>query len=314
MHVTSLSQILVAVVAISFFIATSVFILFLITRSPIKLFEQTNEKLIFQIRIVFNRITSSFFAGFLIIPGLLIIFATSTFPFITTLDCHHYTLDSSNLKNNISVACDLKTTNWLLQNKQTILSDLHQAIISNFQSIYDDRLKVDLYELLLVTPNQRVSFNSLQHGVKNIRDYTRLQEVESKVNYYLENFSEKYLKIKYYDTRIGFVGFGFGIFLCILSIPVITIVPFGTYTFDRENNCVTLSNYKWFRSQVVKHPLDDIVDVEVEKADGEDGNVYLFNLVLKSGDKLPLNPCYTSFTDQQIQTVVNSIRIILNHR
>lgn len=108
------------------------------------------------------------------------------------------------------------------------------------------------------------------------------------------------------------MGFGFGILLCILSIPVITIVPFGTYTFDRENNVVTLSSYKWFRSEVIRYPLDSVVNVQVEKADGEEGKVYLFKLVLKSGERLALNACYTSFTDQEIKTVVDSIRAILN--
>lgn len=276
MYPTSLSQFFAPVITISFFVTVLVIILFLVTRPQVKVFEQTNQKLILQIRMPAWRAASLFFAGFLIIPGLLIIFATSTLPVITTLNCHRYTLDSWNL-NNISVTCDLKATNWLLQ----------------------------------VTSNETISFNSHPYEIKDIRNYIKLQEIESSINYFSKKSSEKSLEVKFYDIKLGFVGFGFGILLCVLSIPIIIIVPFDTYTFDKKNNLVTLSNYKWFRTQVVKRPLNDVVNLEVVKADGEDGKVYLFKLILQSGDKLPLNACYTSFNDQEIQTVVNSIRTIL---
>jgi hypothetical protein len=98
----------------------------------------------------------------------------------------------------------------------------------------------------------------------------------------------------------------------IVTFLILAVVPFSNYTFDKEINIVKITNYKWFNTQVIQYPLNQVVGLEIEEGDGEDGKVYRFNLKLASGNNLPLNECYRSFTYEERQLLSKSIETFIN--
>ncbi|MEH1853527.1 MAG: hypothetical protein V7L11_18080 [Nostoc sp.] len=115
-----------------------------------------------------------------------------------------------------------------------------------------------------------------------------------------------------FTTEVLFTAFGMAILFGIVTFLILAVVPFSNYTFDREANRIKMTNYKWFTTQLIEYPLSQIVGLQIEEGDGEDGKVYRFNLKLASGNNLPLNECYRSFSYEERQLLTKSIEAFIN--
>ncbi|MDZ8185850.1 MAG: hypothetical protein RMX96_13475 [Nostoc sp. ChiSLP02] len=113
-------------------------------------------------------------------------------------------------------------------------------------------------------------------------------------------------------TEMLFEAYGIAILFFIITLLILAVVPFSNYTFDKESNSIKINNYKWFSTQVIEYPLSQIVGLQIEEGDGEDGKVYRFNLKSVSGKNLPLNECYRSFSYEERQLLTKSIETFLN--
>ncbi|MDZ8109304.1 MAG: hypothetical protein RM338_27260 [Nostoc sp. DedQUE12a] len=115
-----------------------------------------------------------------------------------------------------------------------------------------------------------------------------------------------------FTIEMLFTAFGMAILFGIVSFLILAVVPFSNYTFDKEINIVKITTYKWFSTQIIQYPLSQVVGLQIEEGDGEDGKVYRFNLKLASGNNLPLNECYRSFTYEERQLLSKSIETFIN--
>lgn len=306
----SSAQFLASLITLVLFITICIVMLLVIYRPQVKIFEQTPERLKFQIRMPFWRAASLFFASFLIVPALLIIAATLTLPLVTTLSCDRHV---SHPSGDASIFCNLVSVNRLKQKNTTSFSGLQKAIINNKFETHKDGKKDETYELFLILKDKAIPFNSLSYGIKDKSHYQELEENISKINSFVQNPLNNHLIVVSNESKMVNIGFTFSIFLIFLSIPIFTIVPLGTYIFDREKNQVIINNYQWFRSQVIEHSLNDIVDIQVDAGDGEEGGkVYRFKLILQSGEILPLNACYMTFSSPEIETITHNVKTFLN--
>ncbi|MDM9380626.1 hypothetical protein QUB80_07890 [Chlorogloeopsis sp. ULAP01] len=276
-------------------------------RSNVENFEQTSTKLIFQIRFVFLRVFSLFFAAFPFVIAIINIIAIFIFPFATTLSCNRFVAQTYNLATNHNkgtVICDVVEINLIDRKSRKIISGLKNAVIDKVE-INKNGKNIDNYQLFFITNIGTTAFETFSYSGKDKYHYKKLQNIASSINQFLEKPLENSLKLK--NEQEGFLVFSFGMasFFTLFTFLILVAVPYNTYTFDKEVNSLTITRQRWFwfSKQITQHPLSDIV-----------GIFLLFNLILKSGNKLLLNECDAGFSHEERQLIVNSIEVFINSK
>jgi hypothetical protein len=106
-----------------------------------------------------------------------------------------------------------------------------------------------------------------------------------------------------------FITYGIAVCFGIITFLILAVVPFNNYTFDKEVNSIKITNHSYLFTQVIQHPLNEIVGLDIEQVRADEFEFSQFNLKLKSGDYLAL---YISCSYQEKQFLIKSIKALKN--
>ncbi|QSJ14832.1 hypothetical protein JYQ62_23430 [Nostoc sp. UHCC 0702] len=293
------------------FLYTGFFILiclgiWLFASSPaFSILEQTPDKLVLRIRPTFAWAISTFLGG---IALLFTIFVLQSTP-ITILNCKHSLPTSYLLQSHqelTSTNCELIAMSWLgKEANRNIFFEVQEAILEKKINSYG-YAKIARYRATLLTLKGNIaiteSYVSMQEPA-----YENMYNLVTQINEFIKNYLAASITIKYENKLLGYTGLVIaGCFWLITGLFIVTD-PFVNCSFDKKVNGVILERRNLFGKKAVRCKLNDIKAVNVESYSDE-GNVnYRINLLLISGEKLPLTQGLTCGW-QEKQQIAEQIR------
>lgn len=212
---------------------------------------------------------------------------------LSTLTCQRIEL--------VSVSCELVASNIFgLEDRRTLLNQLQGAKV--------EKVKIEnasSYQVVLLSSSSEIPFTSYPNI---IGDYQAEAAIVLRINTYLNNPKETFLRVQEDHRWFNFIVWGLLAFLFFLLIGLPAVV---TCTLDKTLNLLTIERRNFFSAKVHEHSLQEIADVQVEEHNGSEDTNYRISFVLTSGECIPLTKYYSSDWRNK-QEWANYIRRFLN--
>ncbi|MBD2683044.1 MULTISPECIES: hypothetical protein [Nostoc] len=200
---------------------------------------------------------------------------------------------------------------WLgTEANRNIFSKVQEAILEMKMNSYG-YAQLARYRAIILTEKGNIaitdSYVSMQEPA-----YENMYNLVTQINEFIKNSLAASLTVQYEDKLLGYTGFFIaGCFWLITGLVLVT-APFINCSFDKKVDGVILERRNFFWKKAVRCKLNDIKAVNVESYSDE-GNVnYRINLLLISGENLPLTQSLTS-NWQEKQQIVEQIRQFLKN-
>jgi hypothetical protein len=181
--------------------------------------------------------------------------------------------------------CELRQdTVWRTSTQTFNLSDVQRA---DLQSSRDSDGNYT-YRAVLVLPQEVIPLTSYySSGLSNHQASVR------QINTFLSSSEQDSLVLRNDDRWFGWL------FIFAFSGPGLLIIScstqVGALEFDKQIGQLSLTRHRLFGKKLIQHPLHTIEDVTVEEHFGSKGSrTYRVAIVLKSGERIPLTPYYSS--------------------
>lgn len=185
---------------------------------------------------------------------------------------------------SVSVSCELVASNiFRLEDSRISLNQLQGAKVKKVK-IED----ASSYQVLLLTSSGEIPFTSYPNI---IGDYQAEAAIVSRINTYLNNPKETFLRVQEDHRWFNFIVWGLLAFLFFLLLGLPAVV---TCTLDKTLNIMTIERRNFFSAKVHEHSLQEIADVQVEEYNGSEDTTYRISFLLTSGECIPLTKYYSS--------------------
>lgn len=278
------------------------------TRPTFSILEQTPNKLVLRIRPTFAWAVSTFFGG---IALLFTIFTLQNAP-VTVLTCKH-SIPTSSLSPSYQqltlTNCELITINWLgTEANRIIFSEVQQATLEMKAESYSYTQLVS-YRAILLTEKGNIPITESYVSIKT-RAYENMRNLVAQINEFIKNYDAVSFRVQYEDKISGYTGFVIAVGFWLIAWLVIVTAPFINCSFDKQVDGIILERRNLFGKKAVRCKLSDIKTVNVESYSEEGNATYRINLLLISGENLPLTQSLTSGW-QEKQQIAEQIRQFL---
>ncbi|MDZ4877416.1 MAG: hypothetical protein CLLPBCKN_006851 [Chroococcidiopsis cubana SAG 39.79] len=100
-------------------------------------------------------------------------------------------------------------------------------------------------------------------------------------------------------------------FFVFLSLLIMAISPLITCRFDKERDRMTIKRQSWFSKKILKHSINDILNVKLEHSSTDKASFYRVTFTLSSSKNVPLTRSYSSDFEEE-QYIANLIKNFLN--
>ncbi|MEA5549554.1 hypothetical protein VB713_00925 [Anabaena cylindrica UHCC 0172] len=263
--------------------------------------EQSSTKLIFTVMPKISQVIGLIFIGIATIFFIVI----CLYPPIIQLNCNRSIPDKYfiNMEDNIpQPVCELVELNWFgHENFKKLVTNLHGVELeSKIETDKEGKVSYK-YQVMLLTNTDNIPFRTHNYSKYESKKY---QFVISTIESFLSNSLQTSLVFQEDDRNVGYAGMKISLFLGMLSLLIITSGSSIICFFDKEANFMTLTRSRWlgiFGKEVTQHKLDELVDVKVERTDGEEGFIYRVVFAFNSGKILPLTHVYSSGSASKYQ-------------
>lgn len=255
-----------------------------------KILEQTKNRLIFQIQPTFSWTISTFFSGI----ALIAILFSLTIPPLTILKCTHSYPQISAHQPRFYTNCELVAINWLgREQNKTLIPELRAALLEAKLDGDNSSSLFDRYRVLVVSEQGNIPLT--ESYISSFEpEYQYFLTVVSQINSFIEKSLEDSLTIELEERLLGYTGFAIGSFFGLLALLIVAIAPYIICSFDQEFNLVTIERRNLFGKKRIEYKTSDIIAVKVEGQSDEESASYRLNIILTSGEKLPLTYVFTS--------------------
>ena len=285
------------IVILAFFALWVFGLWFIWSRPAIKIKESTQSKLTLNIYPVIFRIIAG---NHQLLGVILLLFPIVATPQITTLTCEPVfqssSLEKIELTSNI-VECEIEEIGWFGHLKNIPIAQLQEANLETFSG----KDKEISYQVVLLTDENKIPLR--WYGDRTRKSYEALT---TRINAFVGNPTDTTLTVQQDDREFGYVFFGLGSFLLLLSFLFISIGSTTKCTLEQDSNSFTLQQQRFFglKNFSSKLALSDIAQARVEY--GERLSTSRITLILSTGEKLPLNRVYSSGSKEEIATAIEN--------
>lgn len=185
-----------------------------------------------------------------------------------------------------------------------LLGSEREIPLSALQGATVERSKSDYRVVLLTTANSEVPL-TLYYSSGESEKYV----IASRINDFVRIPGKTSLVVKQ-GPGFGYYLYG-GIFFA-ASLFTVYLSPIETCLFDKTLGSFNFKRQGLFGTEVIKHRICEIADIQVKESPGSKGGTYYqVIIVLVSGDRLPLTLCPSS-GKKSTQKTASCIRKFLN--
>ena len=233
---------------------------------------------------------------------ILLLFPIWATPQITTLTCKRAFPSSSLEKIELTsdiVRCEIEEIGWFGHLKNIPLAQLQGA---NLKPSFGKAREIS-YQVILLTNKNKIPLR--WHGDFQCESYEALT---TRINAFVKNPTDNTLSVQQDEREFGYFFLGLGIFLFWLSFLFVGIGTTSQCTLEPDSNSFTLQHQRFFGLKTFqdKLALNDIAQARVEYGEGfKTTSTSRITLILNTGEKLPLNPVYSSGGKEEIATAID---------
>ena len=275
---------------------------FIWNRPALEIKELTPSKLTLNIYPVILRIIAG---NHQLLAVIFLLFPILVTPQITTLTCERVWPSSSLEKIELTsdiVRCEIEEIGWFAGALKNI--PLAQLQGANLKTSFGKDNEIS-YQVILLTDKSQIPLR--WHGDFQRESYEALT---TRINAFVKNknSTDNTLSVQQDEREFGYFFLGLGIFLFWLSFLFVGIGTTSQCTLEPDSNSFTLQHQRFFGLKTFqdKLALNDIAQARVEYGEGfKTTSTSRITLILNTGEKLPLNPVYSSGGKEEIATAID---------
>ena len=268
-----------------------------------KILEETENKLIFQIRPTFFLAIGVFFGAI----SFLFILSVLFFSPVTILTCKYSPLSSI---DQHYPSCRLVAISWIgTEQNKTLIPELQAALIEAKLDTDKDSSTFNRYRIVLIADKNNIPFRE-DYVYKSMPEYKHLLAIAGQINSFIAKPLQNYLIVEQNEKDFGYVGLGICAFFSLITFLLLTVFPYITCSFNKELNLITIERSNLFGKKIFVDKISNIIAVNVEEQSGTENDTYRLTLMLASGEKLPIRYFFTSGW-QEKQLFANLIKEFL---
>lgn len=268
-----------------------------------KILEETENKLIFQIRPTFFWAISVFFGSI----SLLFILSVLCFSPATILTCKYSPLSSI---DQHYPSCRLVAISWIgTEQNNTLIPELQAALLEAKLDTDKDSSTFNRYRIVLIADKNNIPFRE-NYVYKSMPEYEHLLAIAGQINSFIAKPLQNYWIVEQNEKDFGYVGLGICAFFSLITFLILTVCSYITCSFDKKLNIVTIERSNLFGKKIFTDKISNIIAVNVEEQSNIESDTYRLTLILASGEKLPIRSFFTSGW-QEKQLFANVIKKFL---